>query len=905
MEDLFGQIECRSSSDSIVMRILRSAMDKTHEKLQFKDGPIEFLHERTLFYKLAAILVEGGLNIVQEETDVLEGGGNEILSDLLEIRQWLKGRIQDMNQLIVDKDGELAERLETEAKLWQALDQKDQELVYLHEKIEPGRMKNDEFHDGAAEGDISKLKSSVDQQMLNIKQKLEDERKILISERRARRSRISSPNLSFDFLDKERSGSLVVKEDESFDNVKPQSELSRLNQNVLIKRMSSDIDILKETLDLAFGRMQRAEVLPLEKQWRWTIEKDIETILVKGFIRDLQRSFDVQVEKKVGLLKDNCLEFMDEMRALFYELKDSIGRNDAREEDLPGVRRTTSEPFSCTENLLEEDDDDDEVKGSHLVAKMIKNHESIICKQQQQDTRLTKERSSVVKKEKGNNSQERRIQDAITRMDNFTGNERKIPDNETKADRNLTTAERSEVDSDEKQEEERDGLCLQMSMLEDIYMLLFHSMMKDVSSVLCCKDNEGLFSDDHINNGKERNSVDESEGSTSTQIQLRYLESTIREDLYVVFFSETYKQWKEIYIKEKTTQISSPDRTKCLPRGAEIPTDEESIGSLLKEDIYMVFLRELAESWKSEMVQCSIRESVHQFVVVEAVKDMAESRLLKQISFQERTPRSRRLYADNSREGTPRSRKLETDGDEGLIEKLDSLLKCFEAEEDLMLKASSIIKEHTAINNLVILNCEELDERDAIEWLITDDESTFSSVSEKLERALQQLYTSKELLVELEQTLDVSTDDFGEDIEHENSNGDDDDDQGGHNVLAIIMQFQIMFNNVEQLLLENLEAKSLRVEVLKRQVDALIQPMSSIRTRKLVYKKAFVSRCHNLKLAENEVDVLGDQVESLLYLLERIYALLNRNATVLSRYFEVYDILKLIKLELNGRSCKP
>lgn len=831
MEDLFGQIECRSSSDSIVMRILRCAMDKTHEKLQFKVGPIEFLHERTLFYKLAAILVEGGLNIVQEETHILEGGGDEILSDLMEIRQWLKGRIQDMKQLIVDKDGELAERLENEAKLWQALDQKDRELVYLHEKIEPGPMKNDEFHD---DEDISKLKSSVDQQMLNIKQKLEDEKKILISERRARRSRISSPNLSFDFLDKERSGGLEIKEDESFgidkfDNLKSLSELSRVNQNVLIKRMSSDIDILKETLDLAFGRMQSAEVLPLEKQWRWTIEKDIESILVKGFISDLQRIFDVQVKKKVGALKDNWLDFMD-------ELKDSI---DAGQKDLTGVRRTTSEPFldsSCTGNLL----DDDEVNGSNLVAKMIKNHESIICKQREQDTRLTRGRSSSMAK---NERRERRIQDA-------RGNEetclrykrhRKIPNN-TKTNTNFATGERSRVDSDEKREDERDGLCLQISMLEDIYLLLFHSMMNDVSSVLCCKDNEGLMkddndelsSDDHINNGKTRVSVEDLEGSTSTQIQLHYLEATIR------------------------------------------------------EDIYMVFLRELAESWKSEMVESSIRESVHHFVITEAAKDMAESRLLKQISFQERTPRSRRLYADNSQEGTPRSRrlyadnslegtprsrKLETDGDESLIEKLDSLLKCFEAEEDLMLKASSIIKEHSASNSLIILNCEELDERDAIEWLITDDESTFSSVSEKLERALQQLYTSKELLVELEQTLEVST------IEHENNNG---EDRVGHAHASdnVIMQFQKLFNNVEHLLLQNLETKSLRysiysvvlyviikmhtiffvqiyrVEVLKREVDTLIEPMSLMRRRKLLYKKAFISRCHNLRLAENEVPEL-------------------------------------------------
>ncbi|KAI3470448.1 hypothetical protein Pfo_027111 [Paulownia fortunei] len=1020
MEDLFGQIECRSKSDSIVMRILRSAMDNAHEKLQSKDGPIEFLHQRSTFYELAAILVEGGLNIVQGE-DIVEDNCNKILSDLMEIRHWLQGRIQDMKQLIVEKDRELTERLENETKLQQALELKDRELVYLHEKLEPGQMKNEDIHDlpignqaiqdGATEGDIFKLKNSVDQQVSNIKQKLEDEKKILTTERRTRKSRVSSPNLSFEFLDKEINGSSVFKEDNSFGidrfpNIKHQSELSRPNQNVLIRGMSSDIDILKETLDLAFGRMQSAEVLPLEKQWRWTIEKDIESILVKGFISDLQGSFDVELKKKVGLLKDNWFHFIDEMRALCHEMKDFFTRNDVHEkgssmqgssnpfptvrrttsEPLPDIQRTTSEPLpdiSYMQNLLEEAT---EVDGSHYVAKMIKNHESIIRKQREEWNLLTREVlqregfSSWNKGDNDNNRLERRIQDAVTRLDNFSKRNHKLADQTGVSDRNLiqekrripksdiktyrssTTVESLEIEI-EKLKEERDGLRFQISVMEDTYQLLFRGMMKDVSIELCCEDTERLmkndsgglspnkFSQDHINSGKKRDrAVDELGSSTSTQILLHYLESTIREDLYVVFFWETVKQWKnfaeECIVKEKRSQIACDDPTKCIPsnqshmlRGPEIPSDDfpfnsilrESIGSLLKEDIYMVFFREMAEAWKSEKDSCAIesliREDIYQFVIIEAVKDshvhLMESEALKQLDFEERTPRSRKLKADNIQEGTPHSRKLETDGEESLIQKLDSLLKCLEAEEDLMLRASSEIKEHSVNNSLVILNCEEMDERNAIEWLITDDESTFSSVSEKLERALQQLYTSKELLVELEQSLEVS-DDLGENyhqvqfnnilsIEHGKTDSflKQEDDQVSQavpsdNVLAIIMQFQQVIGNVEHMLHENLERKCLRLELLKHQLGTLTEPVALIRTRKLLYKKAFISRCHNLKLAETEVDLLGDQVESLLCLLERIYVELNQNATVLSGYFEVYDILKLIKTELNnGRSCKP
>ncbi|XP_011084397.1 WPP domain-associated protein [Sesamum indicum] len=962
MEDLFGQIECRTKSDSIVMRILRSAMDEAHEKLQSDDGPIEFLHERSTFYELAAILVEGGLSIVEEETDIPESSSDKILADLKDIRHWLQGRIQDMKHLIVEKDRELTERLENELKLRRALELKDMELVYLHGKLEPGRTKNDDIHyfpminqgvqGGPSEGDIFRLKTSVDQQLCNMKRKLEDEKERLTTERRTRKSRVSSPNLSFEFLDLERNGSPVFTED-----VNPKSEFARPDKNILIRWMSSDIDILKETVDLAFGRMKIAEVLLLEKEWRWTVEKDVELILVKGFISNLQGSFDVELRKKVGLLNNNWFDLINEIRVLCHELKDFFARNDVHEKvkgpSVPGsLKRTSSEPLLdivYMDNLIEEDT---EVERSHHVAKMIKNHELIIRKQRQEWNWLTREvlqregTSSCTKRDEDKNRLVRRIQDAITRLDNLTRRKGKFADqtgvscrkciqkktaipksNLKRANRSPTSVESLEEDIG-KVKEERDGLCFQITVIEDTYQLLFRGMVRDISTFLHAEKTEKLMRsrsgrlslgncpyDRHINSTEERDgTVAELEGSSSSQMLLNFVESTVREDLYVVFFRETVEQWKKNFV-------------------------QESIGSLLKEEIYMVLFREMSEAWKSEKDACAfeslIREDIYEFVVSEAVKDscvrLTESESLNQLDFQERTPRSRRLDADQegtprSRrldadlEGTPRSRRLDadsfqegtprsrTDGEESLIQKLDSLLKCLEAEEDLMLQANSEIKEHSVNNSLVILNCEEMDERDAIEWLITDDESTFGSVSEKLERALQQLYTSKELLVELEQSLDVPDDSS---IEHEETRSFLQQEDGqlspsapSDTVLAIVMQFQLAVGNVEHMLHENLENKCLRLDVLKRQVDTLTEPVALIRTRKFLYKKAFISRCHNLKLAETEVDLLGDQVESLLCLLETIYTELSRNAAVFSSYFQVYDILKLIKRELhNGRSC--
>ncbi|KAG8651194.1 hypothetical protein MANES_07G100522v8 [Manihot esculenta] len=72
-----------------------------------------------------------------------------------------------------------------------------------------------------------------------------------------------------------------------------------------------------------------------------------------------------------------------------------------------------------------------------------------------------------------------------------------------------------------------------------------------------------------------------------------------------------------------------------------------------------------------------------------------------------------------------------------------------------------------------------------------------------------------------------------------------------------------------------------------------------------LYRKAFIRRCENLRKAETEVDLLGDQVEVLLGLLEKIYNILHHYSPVLQQYFEVLDILNMIRKQLIGEVLFP
>ncbi|KAI5444813.1 hypothetical protein KIW84_013190 [Lathyrus oleraceus] len=77
--------------------------------------------------------------------------------------------------------------------------------------------------------------------------------------------------------------------------------------------------------------------------------------------------------------------------------------------------------------------------------------------------------------------------------------------------------------------------------------------------------------------------------------------------------------------------------------------------------------------------------------------------------------------------------------------------------------------------------------------------------------------------------------------------------------------------------------------------------VACLRRNELLYQKAFIRRCQNLQNAEAEVDLLGDQVEALLILLEKIYVALHQHAPALKQHFEVFNILELIKTKLvNG-----
>ncbi|GAV69973.1 hypothetical protein CFOL_v3_13472 [Cephalotus follicularis] len=1015
MDEIFGEMDGRlraSVTDSTMMCIVHYAMDKAHEKVKSKEGVIERLNEISKFYELAVMQLEGCLKLVQEETDgyILESSHGDLLADLKEIRDRLQGRLKESELAISEKDRELMERLENDLKLRQALELQERELVSLRANLELEKMKTEGVEDFVLsnhvstdedrDGEFFELKNTVDQQVLNIKLKLEPDYK-------------------------------------SVDEGKLQSV-----DNIKIDQMGSDIDVLKQTLDLAFVKMQNAiflsELGPIEQQWRWTIERDAIAITIKGFMKDFQENFKAEMRKQEKKISDGLSEqFSDliiEITCLRNQLESLCNLNDFQVKNTKDSESLASVPETDVrkrgKSLSEGDSngnsnssfnvrDDEAEDDGHYVAKMIKNHESIIRRKSEEMNFLQREFlhakvCSSFRREKEPVSLKTRIQEVITRLDNIINwnanmgevfsDHRGIYEEDSSGpkghkfdlrDREISSIEglqdvwkrvnenpvSSAANKDLQNEirmlkQEKDDAELQNMITEDIYFTVFKGLIDEFYDQFRTSDLESLKregmhegalkdmfddSDENIESNKTETKTGEemhqpvfsevmndfaladsldcgsdcNKDLTSSTKLLGSLEGALRDNVCTIFFQEMYKEWSESIerynddnvVKEEISWIVLHEAIKDILNSANdtlgklqevrfsdnlmcgLRFDNEAFEeNSLKMDVILAFFREVVKEWTMKIdayhFESLIREEIHRFVIIQAVKEActmsgeAEAQTQHEIS-------EDKLHTNRQSSGV-----------ENLFQTIETLLKCFKAEEDLILTASSEIKEHNAHLDLVGLELEEFDENKIFQELLTGEKNTSNSVNSKLEKALQQLVMSEAVLSEFVSSLGIAvgnpqrvpqrmmhiTDiiDEKQSFTWQEINNEELKSCPSDSVLNPILEFSQVLVNFEHTAHPELQMNIFRLEKMKSDLDPLVELVASLRAKESLYQKAFIRRCQNLRKAENEVDLLGDQVNVLLSLLEKIYMKLYHHSSGLQKYFEVSKILKLIKKELTG-----
>ncbi|KAI4351385.1 hypothetical protein L6164_005755 [Bauhinia variegata] len=992
MDGVFGSVEGRlkvSLKDSTMMWIVHFAMNKAQERMNTKKGVIERLNEISKFYELAVMQLDGCISFVESETgsSILESNLEEVLDDLIEIRDRLQGRLEESEFAISEKDRELRERLANELKLRQALELKERELISLGANLEVEKARGDNVEDNEgkrnenSEGEFCDLKTSVDQQMLNIKQRLEPD---------------------YNVLGKETPRDIDGKK---------------------IEEMGSDIDILNQTMDLAFGKMKSAlflcEMGPKEKKWKLKIEKDIMSLLIKSFMREFQENIEAQLRKQEEVFKgwwEHWPQLMNEVTRLQHELvplmqvtcaddtnscalssvtdfwqkafQESEGKPLPEETSHNRPKSKRSSPKGDEKNQMKDDKEEE----NNFVAKMIKNHEFIIRKKSEELSSykhgsLQEKRSSPTKRGKEHDCLKGRIQDVAARLDsllnwnaklreslygqgvvhkmdtlpedklsefNVIGKAKESNDTFESAWKKIEGASHGSNElqdkirdsKQEKEDRESKGMVLQ-GMDIPLHKNIEEEFDSDrdierqIQEHVCkyyLKEFINRWNENIERNKIERQIRDEvifivlSEAAKDNCLTYNFnlaechgggtekcsdkegnIEGTIREDICMLIFREMVKEYNKILEDYNGESLVEDDKCKIVSfktvkNSAGIASKdciEDSIEeNLLKEDVYMVVFRGMLKDWKIELcsyfIENLINEEINECIMVEALKYASN------LSREVKSPIQGNIMEDTY--STVMINQVQNvKGEEKFLRILESLVRCFEAEEYLMLSAKSEMKEHSRQFDLGSERG-ELHEHEIFEDLITDEEQTFCSVTSKVEKALHQLFRSKTLLRELVNSLGHMASESEK--MHSQTNITEMKMKSSSSVFLPLLEFSQIFAEFEGMVNKRLEMVSERLEKMKYFLDSVIELAICLRNNELLYQKAFFRRCQNLIKAEAEVDLLGDQVDALASLLEKVYAILHQYAPALQQYFEVRnllslflsvsDILELIKNELIG-----
>nr|CAD1841500.1 unnamed protein product [Ananas comosus var. bracteatus] len=110
------------------------------------------------------------------------------------------------------------------------------------------------------------------------------------------------------------------------------------------------------------------------------------------------------------------------------------------------------------------------------------------------------------------------------------------------------------------------------------------------------------------------------------------------------------------------------------------------------------------------------------------------------------------------------------------------------------------------------------------------------------------------------------------------------------------------FDDFKNKMQEKIRRNENRLKTLSHRCRPLVQQAVVLKKKVLWYKQMLEIRCSDLQKAEAEVDLLGDEVDSLLSLLGKIYIALDHYSPVLQHYPGVMEVLKLVQRELKGES---
>lgn len=203
------------------------------------------------------------------------------------------------------------------------------------------------------------------------------------------------------------------------------------------------------------------------------------------------------------------------------------------------------------------------------------------------------------------------------------------------------------------------------------------------------------------------------------------------------------------------------------------------------------------------------------------------------------------------------------------------------------------------------------------ELLILEFKSESSSMKSCLYEAFQQIHVCKEEIFGLTESL-TSMSISLEEAKEQNASLDATirdmkrtsacvDAYGGHEGhlefdLVSMEKLSKAYSDFESRFAQSMKENEIRLTNLIRKFNPLVQQVSVLKNKEFWYKQILEIKCSNLRKAEAEVDILGDEVDTLLSILGKIYIALDHYSPVLKHYPGVTEILLLTQKVLKGES---
>ncbi|KAL0695788.1 hypothetical protein Bca4012_062968 [Brassica carinata] len=121
-------------------------------------------------------------------------------------------------------------------------------------------------------------------------------------------------------------------------------------------------------------------------------------------------------------------------------------------------------------------------------------------------------------------------------------------------------------------------------------------------------------------------------------------------------------------------------------------------------------------------------------------------------------------------------------------------------------------------------------------------------------------------------------------------------------IVSTVLSFAKWSQDVEFLVAEKTKKTNSSLESMQSQLNDLLDEVDELKVRESMYKQQMEKKTCDLQKAETEVDLLGDEIDSLLDLLQKIYIALDHYSPILKHYPGIIEILKLVQRELRRDS---